>query len=51
MKAAVPKLTAGIFPLEGEAGALSPSLFMVREAAAGGRGREVNGRKRAGRET
>lgn len=29
MKAAVPKLTEGIFPLEGEAGASSPSLSMA----------------------
>lgn len=46
MKAAVPKLTAGIFPLEGEEGALSPSLFMVREAA--GRGGEETVRQRKG---
>lgn len=29
MKAAVPKLTEDIFPLEGEDGASSPSLFML----------------------
>lgn len=45
MKAAVPKLTAGIFPLEGEDGVVSPSLFMVSEEAAAGRAGTVRQRK------
>ncbi|MPC60250.1 hypothetical protein E2C01_054288 [Portunus trituberculatus] len=49
MKAAVPKLTAGIFPLEGDDGVFSSSLFMMVEAT--GRARRcVNGRKQTGQD-